>query len=225
MRRRPTFSRSRRRARGSHLVRLVVGLLGALLLLGVAARILDRGPAERRPGEVDQIAFGGSSRAIGIPERPDDDTRDAVADDIRDVLNGWYQQAFVDPSAYGDGTFPLVAERFAGDAAIGFVEDRAALTIGALASQVADVRIDGALANLTIYFEEDAASWATAAVEFDARAHLTDADTEVVVAQRVTLVLEHRAESGWVITNYYDAFQRQRSRPRGATPNPSRTPS
>lgn len=197
-------------------------MLGALLALGIASRFLgdDRLPTD--PGDVTRVRFTGAARAEGIPQRADEATRDAVAADIRRVLDGWYQRAFADPSSYGDGTFPAVAERFVGEAAIGFVEDRSALTIGELAPQVFKVRVDGAVANLTIYFEDGIASWATAAVEFDAIAELTDRTTEVLISQRVTLVLEHTADAGWVVANYYDAFQRQRSRPLGAQPGEPR---
>lgn len=203
---------------------MLTGVAAALLVLGAASLFLGDRPA-RGPGRVDHVAFGGAARAEGIPERIDDSTRDAAAQDIRDVLDAWYQQAFADPAGYGDGSFPSIASRFVGDAAIGFVEDKDALTIGALASQVASVRVDSALANITIYAEDDVISWATAAVEFDALAHLEDRTTEVLISQRVTLVLEQRLDVGWVITNYYDAFQRQRSRPRGAQPRPTETSS
>lgn len=219
MRRPPTFLRSRHRARGRRLVRIGAGVLGGLVVLGVAARFFD---SDERPGvgAAGLVAFTGSARAIGLPTKPDDAVRDMVAGDIRAALNQWYLDGFADPARFGDASFDAVGERFVGDASVGFVEDKEALTIGAIAPRVTTVRVDEALANLTIYFENELATWSTAAVEFDAVAELDDRATEVVIAQRVTLVLEQRPDSGWVVTNYYDAFQRQRSRPLGAEPQP-----
>ena len=200
-------------------------MLGGFLVLGVASRFFgDDGP-RIRPGQADHVAFEGITRARGLPTRPDDAIRDATGDDIRDVLDAWYQEAFADPAAFGDGSFAAVAERFVSEAAVGFVEDRDALTIGSLAPQVASVRVNRANADVTLYFEDGVAAWATAAVGFDARAHLTDGGTDVLIEQRVSLVLEQRPEVGWVITNYYDASQRHRSRERRVDPSPSESSS
>lgn len=187
-------------------------VLGSLLVLGILSRFIGEGP-RTQPGTPGHVAFTGDARAIGVPERPDDDDRDAAAAQIHTTLDRWYRDAFGDPARFGDGVFDAATTVFAGEAAIGFAEDRNVLTIGEIAPQVASVHVEEALANLTIYFEDGLASWATAAVRFDAAARLGDDATEVLVGQRVTLVLERRDEVGWVVTNYYDAFQRQRSRP------------
>lgn len=205
------FTRSRRRPSGARLLRGVAFTFGGLLLLGLVSRLL--GGDEDRSASGTNVAFRGTVRAVGAPEKPDAASAEAPGREIHDALEALYEEGFTDPAAFVDATFPLAGQRFVGDAALGFVEDRDVLTIGPLAPRVRQVRVERAAADVTVYLEEERPVLATADVRFAAIAALEDGRTEVVVEQEATFVLEDQGDLGWVVTNYYDVAQTQRSRP------------
>jgi len=205
MRRGPTFLRSRRRERVRRLA-LRAGLVAAGIT-AVAGAVSLLGGDDGPTGQADRVAFTGRERGEGVPEPPPSATVARAAREIRSLLDGWYQQAFADPSQYGDGSFDDVARMFTGDAALGFVEDRDVLTIGSDARRVREIRVTRSQANVTVYAEDGTVTHATAAVRFDGDLRLRNDPTPHVLVQRVSLVLEHRGEGGWTITNYYGAVQ------------------
>lgn len=208
MARGPSFRRSRRRSRQERLRRTLFGIAG-LVALAVGYRTFGGGDP---PLPVEQVAFAGLSQTEGSPRAGDADQVAAEAAEIRAFLDGWYQQAFVDPDRYGDLSFLSVTARFDAEAGAGFVEDRNALTIGTLAERVRSVSIREQVANVVVYFEDDEPVYATAAVLFRARVRLND-HSFLRLKQAVTLVLERRTDAGWVVTNYYDAELRADSMP------------
>ncbi|MFP5225005.1 MAG: hypothetical protein ACLGH3_05565 [Actinomycetota bacterium] len=200
MRRGPSFSRSRRRTRQERLRRtLLIGAAG-ILLLGVGFRACGGDDPEAR---VETVAFSGSTSSEGVPSAPDETRAEAEGLEIRELLDDWYQRAFADPTLYGDGTFPLVAELFVAEAGVGFVEDRNSLTIGELASQVRQVTLGEQTANLTVFFQDSSPLYATADVRFVATVETTEGSF-LELAQKVRLVFEKR-EGQWKVTNYYGA--------------------
>lgn len=184
-------------------------------MFGVFARSCG---ADSRPGKVDTVAFAGATRSEGAPKPGSASDADSTGAEIRRVLDDWYQRAFADPSQYGDGSFPEVAKHFGAEAGIGFVEDRSALTIGALADDVRQVSVKTQVANIVVYFDEGKPSYATVSVRFGADIQRKDR-SRVDLFQRASLVMERR-DGEWKIVNYYDARQTVDSVPSEATPSP-----
>lgn len=220
--REPTLRRSGRRSRQQRLLRTGIGVVVVVAVIAIVGQFLGDGePGDREPPtpQVDFVAEVVSRSDAG---KPPADAASAEAEEIRLLLNDWYQRAFVDPKLYGDGTFPEVAARFARDARASFARDIASLTIGDARTEVLRVEPekDQAQARITIFFEKARTPrFAVAAVVFRARASLREPGSfPLRIAQTATLHLQNTAK-GWVVV-YYSAKQSQES----VVPSPTPTP-
>lgn len=215
--------RSQRRNRQQRLLRNGIAVVA---VVGVAAAIgnLMGGDEEPEPQPsqlpVPQVSFAGATSAEGevAPRRAN---AEREAEHIRALLDTWYQQAFVDPALFGDGTFPEVAALFREDARDRFLTDLDVLTIGPALGEVSRVEPRKATADVTVYFQDGRRPrYAVAEVRFVARAlPVAAAAFPLRIVQTGTYHLE-RVSRGWKVT-FYDADQTQRS----IEPKPSPTAS
>ena len=200
------------------------GIVAALAIAaaGVGVSLIggSSDPADEEPTPV--VAFEATISGEG-DSKPSDEAVQAEGEKIVELLDDWYQQAFVDPEKFGDGTFPEVAATFDEAARIAFAEDVDALTIGPAREEVERVEPTTATATITVFFEKGKTpTWATAAVSFAATATLKDETAPPVgIDQTVTLFLR-RTDEGWLVSTYYDAHQEQRSIE--TSPSPSGSP-
>lgn len=210
------FLRSRRRSRLRRVASGAAIAFGVLLLFAVVSRIVGDEGAVSGTDLGGQVRFTGSVRSVGVPAKPETSRQTLVARDLHRMLERLYEDAFVGRAGAGGG-FDAAARRFVGDAALGFVEDQEALTLGPLLGRVVQANVEEAVADLTLYFESDRALAATAQIRFAATTALPDDAGSLEVTQSVFFVLERR-EEGWFVTSYYDAEQRRRA-PDGALPD------
>lgn len=186
-------------------------LVAAVVAAGVAVPVillLGDGEEEQKPGTVSFQA-----RPLGIEQGPDDIPGGAVGAESRKIvrlLEGWYQQAFVDPSRFGDGTFPEVRALFEPDAQAKFDGDLDVLTIGEARTQIRRVDPTRAAVDVTIYFDDRARpSFAVADVDFRATVLLTqESASPVSIVQSAVLHLRRQSDGAWRIFAY-DATQNQ----------------
>jgi len=196
-------------------MRTAIGAVAVITLIALAVNLLggDEEPAERTP----QVAFAGTARAESEASRPDQPVVDTEAGEIRKILDDWYQNAFVDPSKYGDGTFSDVAKYFTKEAQTSFTEDLKSLTIGEAREEVRRVEPAVQTANVTVFFDKAGKpQFATAVVRFEARASLKSKEAlPVHIRQNATYHFEKK--SGEWLVAYYEADQKQNS----VQPSPS----
>lgn len=205
MRRAPSFSSSLRRSRKQRLRRTILGVGVGVVVLSITIRACG---GDEKVIIVPTVTFTGATQTDGAPKpgRAADGAAEGIQ--IRAAIDSWFQNAFADPGAYGDGSFESVGELFVGEAGIGFVADRGILTIGDLAPAVRGVEIETQTANIVVYFDGKVPTYATAAIRFGAVLTLRDDASPVRLVERVTAVFERR-DGRWVITNYYDSEQRR----------------
>ena len=138
------------------------------------------------------------------------------SDQIVSMLNDWYEQAFVDTSKFGDGTFPDIATHFVAAASTSFSKDLATLTIGDARTEVKRVDPTTQSVKVTVYFGNGKPTYAIAAVHFTANATMKQSGAyPLTIDQLVTYDFQKTAQ-GWVVT-YYSAKQTQHS----VVPSPS----
>ena len=138
------------------------------------------------------------------------------ADKIVSMLNDWYEQAFVDTTRFGDGTFPDIAKNFSAPAKVQFAKDLATLTIGDARTEVKRVDPSTQTANVTVYFSKGKATYAIAVVHFIANATMKKSGAHPLkIDQSVTFTFTKTGQ-GWVVS-YYTAKQSQNS----VVPSPS----
>ncbi|MFA5891440.1 MAG: hypothetical protein WDA27_10925 [Actinomycetota bacterium] len=207
--RQPTFSRGRRHRRQQRLLRTGIAIVLLIAVASLVGNLLggDEPPPEPTPN----VAFTGSARGQSDGTAPATAATRAEATEINAVLNDWYQRAFVDPSLYGDGTFPEVRARFAEASQASFTKEIDSLTIGDAREEVEFVRPEKSTANLTIFFAKGKeARFAVATVTFQARARMKDDDAlPLRIVQRATYHLE-KVSGSWVVT-WFDARETQDS--------------
>lgn len=214
----PSFHRSGRSVRKARLRRtIVLGLLGIAAIAFLIGK-LTGGSEPERP--IAKVAFTTTVRGDGAP-RPAKDAPAAEAEAIEEMLNAYYQQAFVDPASYADGEFPEVAELFQAAARPAFGKDLATLTIGDAATEATRVDPTTTTARIIVYFEDGKATLATVGVRFVATATMKAPQTlPVRIDQRATLHLVKEGDA-WRIAFYEDASQKQTSFTPSASPTAS----
>lgn len=211
----PTFHRSGRSVRKTRLRRTVLfALVGAGLVAFVVGRFAGEDPQEPK---VAQVAFTTSVRGEGAP-KPAVGAAAAEAEAIEDLLNDYYQRAFVDPASFSDERYPEVADRFQASARDAFTADVSTLTIGDAAREAKRVEPKTARARIIIYFDEGKATLASVGVTFLADATLKGGGLPLRIDQRATLHLVKEGDA-WRIAYYERASQKQTS------VAPSRSPS
>src|SRR5947207_7813482 len=110
--RQPTFSR--RKTRQQRLLRTGIGVVVVVVVAALIANLAGgKKKSNTPPPGVAQVNFVASSK--GASDGKALPTRSAIApeaDKIVSMLNDWYEQAFVDTTRFGDGTFPDIAKTF-----------------------------------------------------------------------------------------------------------------
>jgi len=201
----------RRRRTITVLVLLGIGVIVVALL----SRSGDGGGGE---SPTPTLAFTTKVAHVNQSKAADAGVQQAQGQAIEKMFNDYYQEAFVDPEKWGDGTFEDLKPLFAEEARSSFTKDIASLTIGQ--GRVDLKRVDPSASDLviTIYYDtKSRPMFAVAAATFNARGTLKKTGPPVTIKQKATFYLQ-RSGDAWLITAY-DADETQN------TPTPSPTPS
>lgn len=220
--RQPTFTRARRRTRQQRLLRTAIGLVVIVVVAALIANFVGgkKKTGPNAPG-LAQVAFTTTSAGYtNAAKSPPQGTVDAQSKQIVTMLNGWYQEAFVDPDKYGDGTFPDIAKHFSADAATAFKKDLGTLTIGDARTEVKSVEPTTQTAKVSVYFTNGTPEYAVATVHFAARATLKKSGSYPLLIDQTVTYNFQRTSQGWIVS-YYTAKQTQDS----VVPSPSASPS
>jgi FlaG/FlaF family flagellin (archaellin) len=169
------------------------------------------------PPGVAQVAFVASVKgATGAKSAPSKGAVTTEAHQIVSMLNGWYEQAFVNTDRFGDGTFPDIGKSFTAGARTSFTRDLTTLTIGDARTEVKRVDPTTQTAKVTIYFNNGAPTYAIAAVHFAANATMKQSGAYPLKIDQVVTYNFQKTGQGWVVT-YYSGNQTQNS----IVPSPS----
>src|SRR6266542_2388857 len=109
--------------------------IGALLLLGVAVIVVallsrSNGGPGSKSNPIPTVAFVSKVNSVSQSKSPDAAAKQANGSALVKVFNDYYQEAFVDPRQWGDGTFPDLRDLFVKEAQASFTKDINSLTIG-----------------------------------------------------------------------------------------------
>ncbi|HLW16681.1 MAG TPA: hypothetical protein VKV69_04915 [Actinomycetota bacterium] len=168
------------------------------------------------PPGIAVVKFVASVKGDSDAKAPSRSAVNAEAGKIVSMLNDWYEQAFVDTSRFGDGTFPDIAKNFTDAAKAQFKNDVATLTIGDARTEVKRVDPSTQTATVTVYFSNGKPTYAIAAVHFIASATMKKSGAyPLKIDQSVTYDFQMTGQ-GWVVS-YYSAKQSQNS----VVPSPS----
>ena len=214
--RQPTFSR--RKTRQQRLLRTGIGVVVIVVLAALIANLAGgKKKTTTPPPGVAQVDFVATSKGASDGKAlPPPSAVGPEADKIVSMLNDWYEQAFVDTTRFGDGTFPDIAKNFSAPAKVQFAKDIATLTIGDARTEVKRVDPSTQTANVTVYFSKGKATYAIAVVHFIANATMKKSGAHPLkIDQSVTFTFTKTGQ-GWVVS-YYTAKQSQNS----VVPSPS----
>ena len=190
-------------------------LLGIVVIVVALLSRSGGGPGE---SPTPTLAFTTKVAHVYQGKAADTGAQASQSDAIEKMFNDFYQEAFVDPKKWGDGTFEDLKDLFADDAKASFTKDVQSLTIGQGRNDLK--RVDPGASNLviTIYWDtKTQPTFAVAAATFNARGTLKKTGPAVTIAQKATFYLQRKGDA-WTITAY-DADETQN------TPTPSPTPS
>ena len=200
--------------------RRTVALVGFFALVFVAVLLLTRDGGPVLPGEppIPTLAFTTTVSHINQSKAAADATKNAEKEALEKLFNDFYQQAFVDPDKWGDGTFTDLAGLFAADAKATFTKDVPGLTLGAAATELRRVDPTASTLALTVYYDtKSAPTLAVAAIRFAATGTLKKAGPKLMINQTATFYLQKQG-GAWKITAY-DTQETQ------VQPSPSPSPS
>ena len=216
---RPSFSIRRPNYRRRRTF-VALGLLAVVVLVVV---LLTRGGGPVRPGEppIPTVEFVAKTKAVFQGKAAAPAAQQSEVDALTKIFNEYYQTAFVDPEAWGDGTFTDLADLFTDDAKASFTRDLPALTIGQARIEVRRVDLDSTALTLTVYYDsKQQPMFAVASVSFAAKGTMKkDGSPKLTIAQAATYYL-HKMGSDWKITGY-DTNETQTT----PTPSPTASPS
>jgi hypothetical protein len=206
--RQPTFARKRRVSRQKRLLRTAIGAV--LVIIVIAAIVSLAGGGSKPNVPLAHVAFAGKD--IPQSDTTSNPTKSSVRSEvtqIRNMLNVWYQQAYVDPAGWKDPAFPTIAKLFDSGAQRGFAKDVSSLSIGDLIKTADRVVPVQQRADVTVLFASARTpKFAVVSVKFDARVTLKDdAQPPVLLEQRGTY---HLTKNGgtWMIS-YYTTSQNE----------------
>lgn len=195
-----------------------------LLLLVAAVVVLlvlprgDGGPG--KPKVTPVVAFSTKIQGVGQAKTPDEGAKQASGNAIAKMFTDYYQQAFVDPEKWGDGTFENLKELFVPAVQASFTRDLPSLTIGQARTELSFVVPRAANMTVTVYFDRAGRpALAVAATTFSGRGTLKTTGPPLLINQKATFYLQKQGDL-WRITSY-DADQTQETPP---SPTPSPTP-
>lgn len=195
-------------------------VLGLLAVLVVVVVLLTRGGGGG-PGDapIPTLQFAATAKHVFQGKAAAPNVQQGEVEAITTMFNDFYQEAFVDPGKWGDGTFEDLAGLFADDVKASFTRDLASLTIGEARTELkrVDLGTGNSLA-VTVYYDSKLKpTFAVTAVSFDGRGTLKESGPAVTIKQRATYYLQ-KIGSDWKITAY-DANETQN------TPTPTPTAS
>ena len=209
--------RPRRSTLRQRLLRTALVAVAAVLLAASVGKLLGGDGPE---GPIARVAFTVTAAGESDARPPVVEAVETERRKIAEVLDRWYQAAFVDPSKFDGGAFGEASEHFAKEAKGSFRRDVATLTIGEARDEVLRVVPETATADVTVFFEKGShPRFAVAVVDFVAvgtRKEKGEAPLRIV--QHGTFHLE-RIGGRWVVV-FYEAEQKQNS----VTPRPEGSP-
>ncbi|MGH2792775.1 MAG: hypothetical protein ACRDKG_00570 [Actinomycetota bacterium] len=195
-------------------------VLGLLAVVVLAAVLLTRG-GDGGPGDrpIPTLQFVPTAKHIFQGKAAAPAVQQGEVQAITTMFSDFYQEAFVDPEKWGDGTFEDLAGLFTDDAKASFTRDLASLTIGAARTELERVDLGtGNTLAVTVYYDsKQKPTFAVTAVAFDGRGTLKESGPAVTIKQRATYYLQ-KLGSDWKITAF-DANETQ------TTPTPTPTAS
>lgn len=208
--RRPNYRRRRTFA--------VLGLLGVAVL---AVVLLTRGGGPLGGPDVPPIPtlkFVAKTKHVFQGKAASAGAQQGEAETLTKMFSEFYQEAFVDPDAWGDGTFSDLDGLFADDVKASFTRDLPSLTIGTARTELKRVDLGPNYLGITIYYDsKQKPTFAVASVQFEGRGTLKRAGPTVTIKQSATYYLQ-KLGSSWMITAY-DTNETQ------TTPTPTPTAS
>ena len=193
------------------------------MLAAVIANLVGGGKKKTNtpPPGVAQVSFTASLKgATNAKSPPPKNAVNAEGRTIVSMLTDWYEEAFVDTSRFGDGTFGDIAKNFTEPAKSQFTKNLDTLTIGPARTEVKRVDPSTQTVTVTVYFNNGKPTYAIAQVHFTASATMKKSGSfPLKIDQSVTYDFQKQG-SGWVVS-YYAAKQTQNS----VIPSPSATAS
>jgi len=192
-----------RLSRQQRLLRTGVAFVVIIAIAALIANALGGGSKKATDASIAHVAFLTTVRSASDAGTPNKATVAAEAQDIVAMLNDWYQTAYIDPSQFGDGTFPSVAAHFAGDAKASFTKDIGSFTIAEARTRVARVVPSQQRATITVFMlDGKTPTYATALIRFMAVATQTRAtQPKIRITQHASLHLE-KIDGTWKVTYY-----------------------
>lgn len=211
-----TFNVRPRPSRGARALRVGGVAVAALALVGLLVRFLAG--EDPVPEPLGNVKFTSVVRSIAQgPSEPPPSAAETERGAITDLLDAWYQVAFVDPTGWDDGKFTVLKDLLTEDARTSFDRDVNALTIGEARTEVVRVNPARAHAVITIYFDGDVnAQFAVAEVAFVATARMQSKEAPPLTISQEAAFQLRRDGDRWIVYAW-DVDSRQQS----ATPAPS----
>ncbi len=197
-------------------------VLGLLAIAVVIVALLSRGGGPGGPGEppIPTLRFAAKTTHVFQGKAAGPGTQQSEADALTKMFDDFYQEAFVDPRRWGDGTFTDLADLFADDVKASFKRDLAALTIGEAFDELRRVDLGPNSLALSIYYDsKQRPTFATAAVTFEGKGTLKESGPAVTIRQQATYYLQ-RLGDAWKISAY-ETNETQTT----PTPSPTASPS
>ena len=190
------------------------------MLVVIVVLLLTRGGGLGGSKEppIPTLKFVAKTKVVAQAKPPAAGAHQAEVDEITEMFNDYYQEAFVDPGKWGDGTFEDLADLFADDVKASFKRDLPSMTIGEARTELKRVDLGNNFFGVTVYYDsKQKPTYAVTTVQFNATGTLKKAGPKVTIKQTATYWLQ-KAGSGWKITAY-DTNETQ------TTPTPSPTAS
>lgn len=202
----------------------MLGLLGALVLVVV---VLTRGGGPLggpKEPPLPTLQFAAKAKHVFQGKAAGASTQQGEVNNLTEMFSEYYQQAFVDPKAWGDGTFEDLAGLFADDVKASFQRDLPALTIGEARTELQRVDLGSNSFAVTIYYDsKQKPTFAVASVQFEGRGTLKRSGPALTISQAATYYLQ-KVGSSWKITAY-DTTETQTTPTPSPTASPSASPS
>ena len=196
-------------------------VVGVLALAGVAAFLLTRGGGLGGSDEpaTPTMQFVAKPKHVFQGKAVGPSVQQAEVQSITEMFNEYYQQAFVDPEAWGDGTFADLAGMFADDAKAAFTKNLPSLTIGEARTELERVDLGRNFFGVTVYYDSrQRPTFAVTSVQFEGRGTLKRSGPPVTIKQAATYWLQKLGDA-WKITAF-DTNETQTT----PTPSPTATP-
>ena len=198
----------------------VLGLLGVLVL---AVVLLTRGGGPLggpKEPPIPTLQFVAKAKHVFQGKAAGASSQQGEVNNLTKMFSEYYQDAFVDPGAWGDGTFEDLAGLFVDEAKATFQKDLPALTIGEARTELKRVDLGSNSFAVSIYWDsKQKPTFAVASVQFEGRGTLKRSGPTVTISQAATYYLQ-KLGSSWKITAY-DTTETQTT----PTPSPTASPS